>query len=518
MVAVVVAFFWPDMYLCTAAMQIRPSSVSNTLMPAAMTGQMPQRLQELELEILGRDNLILLIQNPKSNLYQKERQRYSVEDVAEDTFRKHVHIQPYDSAGGANGAQAFRIAFEYPDKYVARALVAELVSEFESKNVVFQQQSASSTSTLFDDLVKAAKEKMEQKQMDLASFSSENQGRLPEDFQANMMQVQTKQQSISNTNQQIAQEKQKQLLLESNLNNNKNLQSQTEANLTSTVNTPGQAVKNQNLINLEQSISTKKAECAGLLRKYQPDYPDVQACNDQVKSLEEEKGNIERADGGAVQPGSTTRVVANSSAAQQLAILKNEENNLTAQIRNSVLQVGVYEKQLAEFNKELKEVQEKINASPQIIQKFNQLTGDLQMAKDEYQGLSSKKEAAGTQQTMEEHRAGETLEILEQPITPEKPTSPVRGAIVGIGTVIGLALGVALAGAKEVKNTTLKNLKDVRAYTNLPVLSSIPLLENALLVRRKRRLAWLAWSSALIVGAVLMSGAMYYHYVIVPQV
>jgi len=46
----------------------------------------------------------------------------------------------------------------------------------------------------------------------------------------------------------------------------------------------------------------------------------------------------------------------------------------------------------------------------------------------------------------------------------------------------------------------LKNLKDVRAYTNLPVLSSIPLLENALLVRRKRRLFWLAWSSAIIIG------------------
>ena len=36
---------------------------------------------------------------------------------------------------------------------------------------------------------------------------------------------------------------------------------------------------------------------------------------------------------------------------------------------------------------------------------------------------------------------------------------------------------------QEMKNTSLKNLKDVRAYTNLPVLSSIPLLENALLVQ-----------------------------------
>ncbi len=69
-----------------------------------------------------------------------------------------------------------------------------------------------------------------------------------------------------------------------------------------------------------------------------------------------------------------------------------------------------------------------------------------------------------------------------------------------------MLLGVVLAGAKEMKNTSLKNLKDVRAYTNLPVLSSIPLLENALLVRRKRRLFWLAWSGAFIFGSMACAG------------
>jgi hypothetical protein len=84
--------------------------------------------------------------------------------------------------------------------------------------------------------------------------------------------------------------------------------------------------------------------------------------------------------------------------------------------------------------------------------------------------------------------------------------------IAGMGTGIGLLIGLVLAGAKEAKDTSLKNLKDVRAYTNLPVLSSIPLLENALLVRRKRRLFWLGWSTAVIIGAAAMTASMYYYY------
>ena len=79
-----------------------------------------------------------------------------------------------------------------------------------------------------------------------------------------------------------------------------------------------------------------------------------------------------------------------------------------------------------------------------------------------------------------------------------------------MGLFSGLFVGFVLAAAKEMKDSSLKNLKDVRSYTNLPVLSSIPLLENALLVRRKRRLVWLAWTSAIIMGCILMCGSLYY--------
>jgi hypothetical protein len=78
-------------------------------------------------------------------------------------------------------------------------------------------------------------------------------------------------------------------------------------------------------------------------------------------------------------------------------------------------------------------------------------------------------------------------------------------------------IGLALAGAKEAKDASLKNLKDVRAYTNLPVLTSIPLLENALLVRRKRRLFWLAWTTAGIVGSAAMFISMMYYMTPKPQ-
>jgi hypothetical protein len=160
---------------------------------------------------------------------------------------------------------------------------------------------------------------------------------------------------------------------------------------------------------------------------------------------------------------------------------------------------------------ELLNLQAKVAASPAVLQRYNELLGEFNLAKQAYDAESRMRDKSETAQALEEHRAGETLDLLESADLPETAAEPNRWAIIGLGTFIGLLAGFGMAGAKELKNTSLKNLKDVRAYTNLPVLSSVPLLENALLVRRKRRLAWLAWSSAVVIGGILMSGAAYYY-------
>jgi polysaccharide biosynthesis transport protein len=169
-------------------------------------------------------------------------------------------------------------------------------------------------------------------------------------------------------------------------------------------------------------------------------------------------------------------------------------------------------RQQSEIQARIQGYQARIDVSPVNEQRYNALMRDYALAKQRYDDLNQKKSMSVTADNMEQRKAGENLEVLDIASLPEVPTEPNRLLIAAMGTGIGLLLGVVLAGAKEMKDSSLKNLKDVRAYTNLAVLSSIPLLENALLVRRKRRLFWLAWTSAVIIGTIAMSGAMYYYY------
>jgi len=81
------------------------------------------------------------------------------------------------------------------------------------------------------------------------------------------------------------------------------------------------------------------------------------------------------------------------------------------------------------------------------------------------------------------------------------PTKPQRAMIIPIGFVAGLALGGILVALREVKDTSLKNLKDARLYTQLSILGSIPLLENDVVVQRRKQVLWVGWATATILGA-----------------
>ena len=85
--------------------------------------------------------------------------------------------------------------------------------------------------------------------------------------------------------------------------------------------------------------------------------------------------------------------------------------------------------------------------------------------------------------------------------------------VIGMGAALGLFLGIVMAGAREMKDTSLKNLKDVHAYTKVSVLGSVPLLENDFVVRRRRRMAWLGWTTACLAAVVVISGSVVYYYV-----
>src|SRR5215471_18858167 len=152
-IAVVVAFLWPDTYVSQAVMRITPQQISDRLVPAVVNMQMQQRLEQMRQEILSRGSLSELIQRPSLNLYPKERQRYPLEDIVQDMRNKAIRIQTVD-VGGGRGASAFTISFSYTDRFKAQSVVREQVTKFTEQNVTVQRNQANLTTQFLGDELK----------------------------------------------------------------------------------------------------------------------------------------------------------------------------------------------------------------------------------------------------------------------------------------------------------------------------------------------------------------------------
>jgi uncharacterized protein involved in exopolysaccharide biosynthesis len=423
-----------------------------------------------------------------------------------------------DLAGsGGRMASAFTISFTYPDRFKAQAVVRELVAKFTEQNVQVQKSQATITSTFLGDEMKQAEEKMNHAEEALAKFKAENSGRLPEQFQANVAQVNTYQMMVTQANESLSRLQQQKLQIETQLQNNSTNLNYYNSILEDQVNVGGPAqVRNEMLNQYNQRIMNLQSEIAALMEQLTPNHPTIKRAQASLATLEKKREELEKEDlerqAAAPAGGPTVKRVVNQQALKAIQDITAQNNVLKTEMQNLNIQMDDKNREIGDLHKNIVRYQSAIDGSPQLEGKYVELTRDLTFAKQAYEDYRHKTEVSKTSEDLEEAKAGENLEVLDPPSDPQSPSEPNRLQIAAMGTGLGLMLGIVLAGAKEMKNTSLKNLKDVRAYTNLPVLSSIPLLENALLVRRKRRLLWLAWSSAIIIGSIAMSAAAYYYY------
>jgi uncharacterized protein involved in exopolysaccharide biosynthesis len=512
-------------------MRITPQQVPERLVPSNLNVQMGERLNQMQQEILSRGSLTELIQRPSLDLYKKERQSKPMEDIVEKMRRDiKLSILETPSQSGKRTASAFQISFSYPERYKAQLVVAQLVTKFTEQNVTVLRNQANLTTNFLNDELNGAKANLDRLDKEMTQFRIENAGRLPDQLASNLQAMNALESHLASVGETLNRNSQEKMSLETRL---QSLRSQLTFYANMLTETPGvsaaeqhqRLVKNERLVELNKRIIEGESILAALRERYKENYPDLRAATATLKTLKRERDLLEKEEMVQIaelekqqqqqqESGKPVEVKKslNPQMGKALEELKMEIAAVETSIRTKDLDIKQRMQQQIDLHAKIQAYQNRIDVSPINQQRYIGLMRDYDLAKEKYDEMSKRKSLSETATNMEDRKAGENLEVLDPASLPEAPTEPNRLVIAATGTGIGFVLGLFLAGARELKDTSLKNLKDVRAYTNLAVLSSIPLLENALLVRRKRRLFWLAWTSAVIIGTIAMSGSMYYYY------
>lgn len=522
-VSVVVAFAMPNVYVSQAELQITPAQVSDAIVKSTINQRLNERILQMQTSIESRTSLSQIIQDPRLDLYKSDRAKEPLEDVIEKMRTQDIKISIESDVGDTSRhASAFTIKFYYPDRVKARDTVQALVTKFTDQNQDTQATAENMVRNLVHDELTEAKAKLDALNEQLTKFRVEHSGQLPEQTNLNIAALTSLQQqsnAIDNGLNRLEQEKVQLDTHLQTLRSQMQLYDMFEKDAASATE-PGAPLARQQserLVQFNKTIEQSESTLAQLKLTFRPNYPDIRDMEGRIAEMKRQRDDLQKKqdeefarlqDEAAKQP---VKKATNFAAAQSINNVQGQIDATETLVKTNEMQRQNLLKSQQANNKELESYQQKLAATSGIEAGYQEMIQNQKAASDKYLELQRKQELAEQQNDLLQRKAGENLDVLDPPSLPTTPAKPNRLMIVGAGAAISFILGLALAGVQEAKDTSLKNLKDVRAYTNLPVLSSIPLLENTLLVRRKRRIAYLGWSAAIIIGLLAVSASLYYH-------
>ncbi|MFO0504680.1 MAG: GumC family protein [Acidobacteriota bacterium] len=520
-IATVVACLWPDTYVSSAVIRVTPPQVPERFVQSALNQMLNERITGISQQVLSRSALVNIIQT--FDLYERDRRRLPMEDIVDRMRTKDISIGTVSlSAQSARGG-AFPVSFKYEDRYKAQKVTQEVVSRLINENTRVQLGVTQNTTDFLTEELQKAKLKLDQIEQSLASFRMKNAGRLPDERSMNFTALQATETRIATINAALQRINQERLMTEAQLRLQREQMNLAMAAAAASASGSREVGKtraaNERLIVAERDILSAEQSLARLREQYKETYPDVQRAKTNLQTLQRERDRLlkqeeeakaaeaaEAAKRGAAKTPPVSVPVTKDIQAMQLSLKQME-----TLVQAKTVEEQDYKAELVRLNGQVREFQGRIGSTPIADQEFSALTRDYDSAKMEYQQLLAKQSDARRGQEVEKRNQGETLELLDAASLPVEPTEPKRPLIILGGALMGLVLGLVLTGGREMKDTTLKNLKDVRAYTNLTVLGSIPLLEDDVVVMRRKRLTLLAWSTSILVGILVMAGSYYYY-------
>ncbi len=232
-------------------------------------------------------------------------------------------------------------------------------------------------------------------------------------------------------------------------------------------------------------------QLADLRKQFTEAYPDVARLRTEIDSLTKEvarQPSAHSAEPDGDGDPSTQAAAALADVGTELRSLKEEESA----IRKTIAQY-----------------QERVENVPKRQQELQDLSRDYGTTKERYDSLAKRYEEAQLAESLEQGRKGEQFRVLDPAIPPRDPVAPVRARVLvlGFALAIGLAIGVVV-GAEKL-DSTFHSADELRAYVNLPILASAPMITSGAVTRRKRRQAALVALSVGVGMLLIVAGSRY---------
>ena len=486
--AVSFATYLPDIYQGQALVLIeRP--VDENIVRAADTapGELESRLHIIKQEILSRDRALVLIN--RFHLYPKLMKQGAVDDAL-NQMRSDVEVNPSgpEQVSGKVKTVSFTLKYTGDSAKTAADVANAIASFYVEQNESMRSQSALGTLQFLRQQLSEAKAQLDRQDAAITQFTSKYTGQLPQQVGINLATVERMNTQLRlNGEQQLRLIEQREKLMEG-------LQDPTNvARAENPDATP-------EMIDRLKQIEKSKDDLAQLLTRVTNKHPDVVRLQEQIADLEQQQ----KQDEAALQK---KRAAAQAAAAASTAAVEDAKAPRRRTIESIDGEIAKLKEEEQTIRATIASFEQRLEGAPEREQEYTLVTRDRQVAKDLYDSMLKRYDEAQLAASLETDRQGERFRVLENALPPEGPTGPNRMRLMLMGLLLAIAAGVAMALLAEQFDASFHGVDEVREFTSVPVLVSIPPIGP---VPFKRRLvAGLATVSAIALIALIATASAY---------
>jgi polysaccharide chain length determinant protein (PEP-CTERM system associated) len=468
-VGIGLTYVLPPQYVSQTLILIEEQKVPEKYVVPVVTEDLGARLASMKEQILSRSRVQPIIE--RFNLFAGAGR--TLDDRIEMT-QKAIGIKAIQSTRGTPG---FFISFRAQDARTAQQVCGEITSLFVSENLSAREQSAEGTTDFLKQQLEDAKRNLDDQDAKLAEFERKNIGKLPGGSislggtsiamgSANQSMLGSLTSQLEAANQTVGRLEQSETLLQAMITQ----ETQNPKNNEPTI---GGVSADERRAQLKALINQRNE----MLNQYQADYPDVVAINRKISDLQ---AAIAHPNPDAASVAAQPEKKGDSPQLFQLkSQLRGEQQSLTAA-----------KQEQARIQEQIKIVQEKIESSPAIEEEYKLVTRDHDIALGFYNSLLSKMNESSMATALEHRQQGEQFHVMDAPNLPDSPTFPNPYIFAGGGLFAGIMIGVFITAWLEYRDTTIRNEKDVWAFTKLPTLATISFINGLPQPTKDRKSLW----------------------------
>jgi polysaccharide chain length determinant protein (PEP-CTERM system associated) len=487
--AVSFAIYLPDLYRAQALVLIeRPVDESIVRSAESAPGELESRLHIIKQEILSRDRLLALITRFK--LYPKQMKEGAIDDAL-NQMRSDVEVNPSgpEQLSGKTKTVSFTLNYTGDSAKTVAEVTNAIAAFYVQQNDSIRSQSALGTSQFLREQLAAAKAQLDHQEQAVTQYTTKYTGQLPQQVGVNLATLERMNTQLRlNGEQQIRLIEQREKLLEG-------------------LDDPNAITRAENsdaspeMIERLKQIEKLKSDLAQLQTKFTSKHPDVVRLQDQIADLQQQEAQAE----------ATTqkkREVAKAAAAASTAAVQDAQAPRRRTIESLDAELAKMRDEEAAIRGTIGSFEQRLEGAPEREQEFALITRDRQAAKDLYDSLLKRYDEAQLSASMETDRQGERFRILEPALPPEGPSAPNRIRLLLMGVLLALAAAVAVVLTSEQFDVSFHGIDELREFTSVPVLVSIPPIGPMPL--KRRLLTGLATVSAIAMIALIATASAYF--------